>query len=441
MPVPALAPASTTGRRPSRSPEGFYGWRIVALASLALVLTAPGQTASVSVFVDPMIDELGISRSQLTTAYLLGTLVGAAAMPWVGRALDRFGVRRTMAAIGAVFGAVLLSLSAATGLLGLTAGFVGIRMAGQGALSLTATTAVALWFVRRRGLAVGIVGAVGSAGISLAPVLLERLITATDWRTAWAIEGLVIWAVVVPVAVFGMRDRPASLGQVPDGTPLPPGSASPDWGVTRAVAMRTGFFWVLTAGVAAAGMLSTALAFHQISLLGERGLTAVEAAANFLPQTAAGLLATLAIGALVDRVSPRGLTAACMLALAAGLTWGVVVAPGLSAIGYGLTVGAAGGSIRALEAAALPRYYGTAHVGSIRGFVMAVSVASTAFGPLLFALVFDATGSYTPALLGTALIPLLVAAAAVLVGPPALRPGPPEAWTAAGDIGDDGPAG
>jgi cyanate permease len=114
--------------------------------------------------------------------------------------------------------------------------------------------------------------------------------------------------------------------------------------------------------------------------------------------------------------------AACMLALAGGLVWAVVVTPGLSAIGYGLTVGAAGGSIRALEAAALPRYYGTAHIGSIRGFVMAISVGSTAFGPLLFALVFDATGTYTPALLGTALIPLAVAVAAVLVGPPALPP-------------------
>jgi hypothetical protein len=66
-----------------------------------------------------------------------------------------------MPVIGAVFGAVLLGLSAVTGLLGLTAGFVGMRMAGQGALGLAATTAAALWFTRRRGLAVGVVGAAG----------------------------------------------------------------------------------------------------------------------------------------------------------------------------------------------------------------------------------------------------------------------------------------
>lgn len=65
--------------------------------------------------------------------------------------------------------------------------------------------------------------------------------------------------------------------------------------------------------------------------------------------------------------------------------------------------------------AAFPRVFGTAHLGSIRGFVMAVSVGSTAFGPLLFALVLDGTGSYAPALLGTAVLPLLVATAAPLV--------------------------
>lgn len=97
-----------------------------------------------------MIADLGVSRSAISTSYLIGTLTGALAMPWIGRALDRHGVRRTMAVIGAVFGAVLIALATVTSLAGLTAGFVGIRMAGQGALGLTATTATALWFSRRR---------------------------------------------------------------------------------------------------------------------------------------------------------------------------------------------------------------------------------------------------------------------------------------------------
>ncbi|MGY1840348.1 MULTISPECIES: MFS transporter [unclassified Modestobacter] len=286
---------------------------MVAVSALALALTAPGQTAAISAFIDPMTADLGISRSAISTAYLVGTLVGAGAMPLVGRALDRLGTRRTMALVGLVFGGVLLALSFVSGLVGLTAGFVGVRMAGQGALGLTATTAVAVWFTRRRGTAVGLVSAVGAAGISLAPIGLEALIGAHGWRTAWVVEGLVVWALVVPLALFGVRNSPADLGQQPDGRRSSQGPvAAPPRGRTLAQASRVSLFWVVITAVGVSGMLSTAVAFHQIDLLGARGLSSTEAAANFLPQTAAALLATLAVGALIDRVDPRWVTAVCM---------------------------------------------------------------------------------------------------------------------------------
>jgi MFS family permease len=412
-------PASTLRGRDARSPEGFYGWRIVAASSVAVVLTAPGQTAAVSAFIEPMLGELGLSRTALSTAYLIGTLTGAAAMPLIGRALDRFGVRRTMAVVGAVFGAFLIGLSAVTGIVGVTAGFVGIRMAGQGALGLTATTATALWFTRRRGVAVGVVSAVGAAGISLAPVLLERLVSAYGWRAVWAGEGVLVWLTVIPLALLVMKDRPEQLGQRPDGVPDDGEASQAIVGMTRAQAARTGWFWLVAAAVSVSGMLATAVAFHQISLLGERGLSMTAAAANFLPQTAAALVATFAVGALVDRVSPSRALAGCMVLLAVALLWGTVVEPGLSAIGFGLTIGAAGGSVRTLEAATVPKVFGTAHLGSIRGLVAAFSVGSTAFGPVLFAVVQEATGSYRPVLAGSAVLPLLVAVAAFVVREPA----------------------
>ena len=312
IPLPT-SPVSVNAdvRVPGPSAEQpFHGWRVVGLSAVALAATAPGQTAAISAFVDPMISDLGISRSAMSTAYLVGTLAGALAMPWFGRVLDRFGVRKAMAGVGLTFGAILISLAAVTSVVGLTAGFVGVRMARQGALGLTATTAAALWFSRRRGTAVGLVGAIGASAISLAPIALERLVADVGWRTTWVVEGLLVWAVVMPVAWL-LRDRPSDVGQHVDG--VAPGSDVEDhtvWGVDRRRAMRTGFFWVVTAGVATSGMLSTAVAFHQISLLGERGLSPTEAAANFLPQTVAALLATLATGTLVDRASPRWITSA-----------------------------------------------------------------------------------------------------------------------------------
>lgn len=84
-----------------------------------------------------------------------------------------------------------------------------------------------------------------------------------------------------------------------------------------------------------------------------------------------------------------------MAGLAGGLLLGTAVAPALTAIAFGTLIGAAGGSIRAPKAATFPAYFGTAHLGTIRGLVTARSVSSTAIGPLLFAAAHDVTGSYS----------------------------------------------
>lgn len=400
--------------------QPFHGWRIVAYASVAVAMTAPGQTPGVSPFVDPVMVELGLSRSAVSTAYLIGTLLGAAAMPTVGRLLDRFGARATMAVIGAGFGAVLIGLSMVTEVVGLTAGFVGIRLTGQGALGLTAVTVTAYWFDRRRGTALGIVSALGAAGITLSPILIERLVAYHDWRTVWLLEGLAVWVVVIPLALLGIRNRPGDLGQHVDGNPDPAAAGRSGGSATRAAALRTPYFWVLMAGNATVGMLITAVVFHQISLLGERGLSSAQAAANFLPQTAAALAATLLVGVLVDRLGrPRLLVAASMTMLGGGLAAATVVAPGWSAMGYGAAMGAAMGAMKAVEAALTPRLFGTGHLGAIRGVITAVGVGGTALGPVLFAVEYEATGGYAAVLLASIALPAAVALAALTAPLPA----------------------
>ena len=398
--------------------RGFYGWRVVLYATIALALTGPGQTFGVSVFVNPMIDDLGISRTAMTTSYLIGTLVGALALPWIGQAIDRYGVRRVMIIVGALFGAFLIAMSFVSGIVGLTAGFIGIRMMGQGALNLTATTSVALWFSRKRGLAMGIVTAVGAVGMTLVPLLGESLIADYGWRQTWVIEGLVVWALVLPIAIFGIRNRPSDVGQYADGDPAPVDGSDDVWGVKRSEALRTGFFWLVTAAVATISAIITAVVFHQIDLLGSRGLTPTEAAANFIPQTVATLIATLGIGALADRFSPRVVLAPSMVMLAGGLARGTAVTPGFVAISFGMLIGAAGGAMRVVEATELPRYFGTLHIGAIRGVVTSVGIAGAAVGPLAFSLIHDITGNYTTVLVVSIIVPAAVMVATFIVPVP-----------------------
>jgi MFS family permease len=383
------------------------------VAAIALGMTGPGQTVGVSVFIDPMIETLGLSRSQVSGAYLIGTLSGAFALPHVGRFLDARGTRITMALVGGVFGAVLMSMAGVVGLLTLVLGFAGIRMFGQGALGLVATTAAAPWFDRRRGLAIGITTAVGSAILSLFPLAAAAIIPAIGWRGAWIVTGLVIWLVVVPLAMRVMIDHPRDVGQEPDGAEP---SSDPDGDAraaaaasyTRAEAVRTPMFWAVAGATAATGMISTGLGFHQIDLLGEQGLSPVQAAANFLPQTFAALGTTLVVGSMVDRFAARWVLATSMLLLSSAMVGVSFVEPGWSAIVYGMSVGAAGASARALEAASFPKLFGLAHIGSVRGVVTAISVGSTAFGPLALSLGRDLTGSYQQVLLALLLFPLAI---------------------------------
>ncbi|PXY17040.1 MFS transporter [Prauserella flavalba] len=404
---------------------------MIAAASIALALTAPGQTAAVSVFVDPIIHDLGVSRSAVSTAYLIGSLSGAFVMPFLGRLIDRYGPRRIMAAIALCFGTILIAATAASEITGMTAAFIGIRIGGQGALNLVATTTVAIYVHRRRGFAIGVASAVGTAGISLTPMLLERLVSDWGWRHVWIVEGAAVWLLVIPAALLLLPRRPPAraitdeeIGTAAPGSSLPP----VDW--TLAQAMRTGMFWVVTAGVGACALVTTGLNFHQQSLLGERGLTATEAAATFLPQTIAGLIATFGLGWLADRFSDRVLIITTMATLAlatAGAGW---LSPGFTAVLYGLALGACGNGIRTLEALAFPRCFGLRHLGAIRGVVHSVTVGASAFGPLLLALGRDHATTYRPILLAMTALPLAVTVAGALVRTP--PPMPPQS-----DVGAD----
>lgn len=387
---------------------------VVTAAGIISVMTAPGQTPGLSVFTDPLIQELGISRTAISTSYLIGTLIGALAQPAIGRALDRWGARLVTAVIGVSFAAVLFALSFVGEIVGLTSGFIGVRMAGQGALTLAATTAVARAIRRRRGLALGITSAIGSAGISLAPVLLERVIAQVGIHDTWRWQALAVLIVVVPLAlVFPGRRRMREPASPATGQVAIQGET---WTVSEA--LHSGMFWVIAASLATSGTLITALSFHQIALLGERGLTPLEAAANFLPQMVTGLLATMLTGSLIDRTSPKLYVIFSMTTLAASLLMLPLVSPGWSAVLYGLMLGAASGSLRGMEAAAYVRYYGTQHIGSIRGIATSISLASTAFGPLALALGVDLVGGFTLPAVALAVIPLIVAMCAVFARPP-----------------------
>jgi MFS family permease len=404
---------------------GFLGWRIAAFATITMVLTGPGQTIGVSVFVDPMIDTLGLTRSGLSTAYLIGTLLGAVALIPVGRWIDQVGTRRAMTLIGLGFGLALLLMSGVQGFITLTLGFILIRWLGQGSLQLVSTLSITPWFERRRGFVFGISATTAATLMAFIPIVLGSVIGIFDWRIAWVLAAVAVWLIVVPIARLGIVDRPSDVGQYADGDPAPHPSAEPlpvAPSSTRREALGQPRFWVLSAVVATTSMLFTALSFHQISILGAQGLTMTEAAVMFLPQVVGLITAGLLAGALADRVPARFLLALTMAMLAGALAMAAFLAPGWPILLYAVVLGAAAGAQRPLVATLLPRWFGLAHIGSIQGVSALIGVASSAAGPVALSLASDNIGGYAPAALLLMAIPLTIGVAALTISEPEFVP-------------------
>ncbi|MGI9601857.1 MAG: MFS transporter [Acidimicrobiales bacterium] len=410
---------SRTNPRIDGQELAFRGWWMVLWCTIARGMSAPGQTIGVSAFIDSMIDDLGLTRSTISTTYLIGTLTGAVALPRIGRWIDRVGVRQSMATVALAFGCAIAFTGAVQNVVMLGVAFIGLRMLGQGALTLTGSTGVTLWFDRRRGRALAFNSMGSIAMLSLAPLIFAAVINTVGWRWAWVVLGVAVVVIVIPIALFAIIDRPSDVGQVPDGRPVDEGDT--DHAVksrTVAEAMRTPAFWALTSLTALMSGLITGLTFHNTDVLGARGLSEEQAAVIFIPQMVGGIAGGFVIGWLTDRVAPRPLLLFSGLALTGGITMALFATPGPMALTYGLVTGVALGSVSALGAALYPKWFGTDHIGSIRGTATSVGVAASAAGPLLLAVGNDVSGSYQPVVVAGATVTLVVTLVSVFTPSP-----------------------
>jgi len=399
--------------------EPFRGWGLLGLSTLAISLTLPGQTIGVSSFADHLTTDLAISATSLSTAYLIGTISGSLAMPAIGRWIDRTGVRKTMILIATAFSIAVAYMGTVRHLWMLVIGFVGIRMLGQGALSLVGQTSIALWFDQKRGLAFGLSMTASAGLMSLGPLGLTSLIENFGWRWAWVISAVCIFLILVPATWRWMEDRPESLGQRPDGGASQAGDVSTviDHYTVREAA-ATNAFWVLTGVMVVSSALITGVTFHHFALMEAAGLTTGEAAAVFVPQMVGTVAAGFIWAWLTDRVSAKFLLVSCQASLLGAHLSYAWVSPGIGAAIYSLLLGVNGGSIRALASALYPKWFGTENIGAIRGLATAFGVGASAIGPLIVALGFRATGDYVSLNYFLALVPGVAIFASFLLKAP-----------------------
>ena len=396
----------------------YYGWIILLVGTFGMIMTTPGQTAGVSVFLDKIIADLGLKRSTVSLMYTLGTLGASFALPFVGRFIDRRGPRLAVIIISSLFALACIWMGFISGAVTLFIGFLLIRGLGQGSLSLVSIHIINIWFVRRRGLAVGLSGVGVAVSVAFAPLLLELLINEFGWRTAYMLLGALIAVTILPIGAWFYRGHPERFGLQPDSGFVDQEKPLVEINRTLAQAQRTITFWLFISGGFCVASLSTGLVFHHYSIMAENGVARLEAATVFIALGFIVAGANFTTGFLVDRMPPRFLLSAAQLFLVAALATATTTSGPVSLYVYGALLGLTQGMSGALGGTVYAYYFGREYIGTIKGFATTTSVAASAFGPLLFAVGFEQMGRYAPILLISAMFPLSVALLAPFIKPP-----------------------
>ncbi|MFA9557253.1 MFS transporter [Evansella sp. AB-rgal1] len=361
-------------------------------------------------------NDFGWSRSQVSGLYSAATLVAGCIMIFVGRFIDKLGQRSMMVIVGTFLAIACFFNSIVSSMWMLAVGFFLIRLLGQGSMGLLSSTLVVQWFVKKRGLALSIMSLGGFLSAMLFPIINTWIIETYDWQTAWRVWGIALLVIFVPIAFFGVRNKPEEIGLVPDGKEgkektkkgllgIPVVQAEQNW--TLKEAMKTRAFWAILVCVGIPGMVNTGITFHIISIFGSNDLSPQIAATVLSLMAVVGIPMTLVSGFLTEKVKTNYLLTAIFVIEIILLFLLIFVTNYSLAIAFGLLWGIAGGLERIGLTIILPNYFGRRYIGSINGFGVTMGVIGSSLGPLPFGVGFDLFNSYTPVLLGILIFPVI----------------------------------
>ena len=376
--------------------EPRYGWVMVALGAF-ITCIAIGAMFSLAVFLRPITEATGWSTTAVSGAMTLNFLaMGAAGFGW-GALSDRIGPRWVVLAGAVILGLGLFLASRAQTPLHFQIAFgllVGIAV---GSFFTPMIAAVMGWITGHRGLAVSLV----SVGVGVAPMTMSPfsawLITQMDWRAALGVMAVLVWATLIPAALFVRRPPAAQHPQESTTT-------SDAKEMSLGQAFRSAPFIILALTFFACCAAHAGPIFHTVSYAMVCGLAPMAAVTIYSVEGLAGLGGRLAFGIAADKLGVKRVLIAGLLvqAFAAGA---FVYASRLGEF-YAVAAifGFAYGGVMPLYAVLAREYFGQRNLGAVFGAAAMVSSLGMALGPAVGGWIFDTFGRYTWMYLGSAAI-------------------------------------
>jgi sugar phosphate permease len=399
----------------------FYGWVMVCLGAVIALIAAGSRTAPGALLI-PIREDTGWTTAQIALAGAAGLLLLGLGGPVSGVLLDRFGVRRVavgallLTAFGLGASALATELWQLVVLFGLVAGF------GAGLVSSSLGPVIAnRWFVRGRGVVVGVFGASTSAGqLVFFPVMTVTAV-ALGWRNAVLVMAVLLASVTLP-ALFLLRERPSDVGQrargAPDDGVDDPSLSRADPGIMRR-AFRTETFWLLAGTFFVCGATSNGLVGqHFIAHAVDHGFTQTDASGTLAIMGAFNFVGTLASGWLTDRVDPRRLLLAYYGFRGLSLLYLPAIHNSMDISGFAILFGLDYIATVPPTVALVADTFGRRNVGIVYGWVYFSHMLGAAMAAEIAGLVRDAFGDYTIAIIAGGWLAVAAGVAALVIRRP-----------------------
>jgi OFA family oxalate/formate antiporter-like MFS transporter len=382
-------------------PKIFYGWIVTGVICTTLAM-AYGAQYSFGVFLPSIIEELQWNRQSVAGAFSLYTLVYSALGVLMGKLADRFGPRNLLMAGSICLGIGIALTGRIVALWQLYVVYGLIAALGMSAAYITGVPTVVKWFVRKRGLALGLAQSGLGAGIMVVPLFSGWLISVFGWRTACLILGSMVFLVLFALSFF-LVGHPEKMGLRPDG--CSPQKAEEDsargpeiyfteacWSVSEA--LRTGSFWVLTAIFFLTWIFVFVPLVHLVAFALDMGIPRESALLAWSCWGAALMVGRLLMGYISDVIG-RKRTLLMNLALnALAWVWIMETTNAWMLILFATVFGFSHGGVSLVFPAITGDYFGRLKAASVIGMIFTIAGSSAAIGPVVAGYVHDVTHSY-----------------------------------------------
>jgi MFS family permease len=389
-------------------------WTVVAGAMGAAVGSGVVVVFALGVFAKSIASEYGWSRSSVSLALTAFAITSGFGIFTLGMAIDRLGLRRVAIIYVALFGCAIATVPFVGPHLGLfIATFAIMGLFGSAATVMPYAVAVCAWFNQKRGLALGLVNAGTGVGAALLPLYSQFLLRNYGWRVGyWGVA-----AMAAAVAIFGVSAfvrLPAAYEEERRAMRMERGNTSDS---LRTIMKKNGTFWLIAFAIFVVSVATFGVISQIISLVTDRGLTAMEATTILSTAGIGSLLARLVVGYTLDRIFAAyvvtGVFAIAMGGMALLIGAKSVLVLTLGAVMVGIAAGAEGDILTFL----VSRYFPLRSFGSIAGAIWLTWAWGGALGTYLLALSFDLTHTYTIAIVAY-IVALAVGIGAILqLGP------------------------